>query len=1353
MISMKSFFHQIFIILTINYQILNAQFLSNRSLGNQQAVILSETNYGDCYDFTTDNLYENKWALFQISSKSIIFYPDCVGQCGQFGSILGPFSSSNGLQRIIQVSKPHTKVMIEATFVQIDGWSLGQQFIMTIDQQIVYTWEYYGADIFDVNQCDVVLNGIQDHLQSFKITVPHTTNTINVSVYTIDSNSELVNMWGLKNFSVSTDICQTGVNSCQDISPLQFIINTQSFNQPMIKPIIEIQFNRPLTSGIIYSDISIQIDQIDSQFYSYSVSQIDNKYQTFYINFDQINFSTYYGQQMTITILKQVKDQNGMALQQQSVQSAMPSYYNYPNSDIDMISTIKKVTQGFATTLIISTVILTFGFDKFNWLLYSTDIGQILYLSTFINVKFPQNVEQVLFDGCSVFHLQGLSEIFQKMISNSTLQQQQPYFQRFQDLGINSLFLLNAGNLIAFIAVFLIFFSIIQLLSSFKLIKNQRVKSLLQSYLDKRVKWRLFFSLAYFLQAQILFAALIQIFTWSANSFSEIISYILSFISILFGFLLPIGMYRLISKNMAKILDDSLDETFTQKNGIAWQDLKKPEKNGSKKTIFFHFFLLLRRSLYACIVVFFQFNANLQIALLNICNVSIIFVVIFQMPFTKRRSNYKIIITEFILVCEYMVIQSYQNEQENEQSRISRGWIVAFAAVFIVFLQIFFLLIDVFEPLITYLKDFYIKLQEAKLQEAPLEEDFEKQKLKAVDEEVDLKMKQSNLLNELNHENQQIEKAKIPLSKSGIAQNNIPTPKIVNRSDQKGTSEVSNSRLKKSKLFIGTVAKNGSQLQKPALRQSDGVIPQLSLNLINTPPNLANQSDLLVSSQKYFESNRSIKLKNNQPPANSNFTSNFNNNLPHQNNVLNTSNNNMSINQIDYNQEIALKDDYSNIENIQKLDTQNEQNSIQIKMSPKKIFKHQQSYNSVNSSSFQQLDGSYYMPQLQNYDQISTKISNRQTIAETFNNSNLFIQQKLSYEDDNSLNKSNSPHKSSLSFQGFKMKSDSEIPQVNRRNSRNLSVKVQQQLISPETYKRNSTEEAEEEQDDQSPLKLRFFSKMVKSNQTIQEQPGEENGSIMGQSQVQIISLNESPIDLVSLQSKKLFPLLRNFPRHQSRIIQREFTNIEEENEESNQNSNSIIIHDGVSSRDIQYTDELTNKSKKAQEVIKKYGFPSPDETLHVNNENENPRQTFNRQNDRKKSQFAKYNSENSIQDEATQVGITPQQLSSAEINEQKPNAIEQKEVKVTQVGITPQQLSSAEINEHKPNAIEQKEVKVTQVGIAPQQLSSAEINEHKPNAIEQKEVNEEQQENLNKNQYDIRIKIEQDSPTKVQAN
>ncbi|KAL4428883.1 hypothetical protein ABPG74_001370 [Tetrahymena malaccensis] len=1254
---MKPFFHQIFIILSINYQILSAQFLSNRSLENSQAVILIEQNYGDCYDFTTDNLYENKWTLYQISSKSIIFYPDCVGQCGQFGSILGPFSSSNGLQRLIQVQKPHTKVTIEATFVQIDGWSLGQQFIMTIDGQIVYTWEYYGADILDINQCDVALNGIQDHIQAFKITVPHSTNTINVSVYTIDSNSELVNMWALKNFTVITDICQPGVNSCQDISPLQYILNTESFNQPMIKPIIQIQFNRPLTSGITDSDISIQIEQVDSNLYSYSVSQTDNQYQTFYINFDQMNFSTYYGQLMTITILKQVKDQNGMALQQQSVQQAMPSYYNYPNSDINMISTMKKITQGFATTIIISTALLTFGFDKFNWLFYSTDIGQILYLSTFINVKFPQNVEQVLFDGCSVFHLQGLSEIFKQMISNSTIQEQQPYYQRFKDLGINSMFLLNAGNLIAFIAVFLIIFSIIQLLSSFNLIKNQRAKSLLQSYLEKRVKWRLFFSLAYFLYAQILFAALIQIFTWSVNSFSEIISYILSFISILFGFLLPIGMYRLISKNMEKVLDDSLDKTFSQKNGIAWQDLKKPEKNGSNKTIYFHFFLLLRRSFYACIVVFFQFNANLQIALLNICNVSIIFVVIFQMPFTKRRSNYKIIITEFILVCEYMVIQSYQNEQENEESRISRGWIVAFATVFIVFLQIFFLLIDVFEPAISYLKDFYAKLQEAKLLVAPIEADFEKQKLKAAEQEEELRLKQSNLLNDSNHENQQIQKVKIPLSQSEIAQNNISTPQILNRSAQKRTSEISSSKLQKSKLFIGNVAKNDSQIQKPSLKQQDGTIPQLSLNLINTPPNLPNQSEILVSSQKYFESNRSIKLKNTQPSASSNFASNISNN-----HVLNTSNNNVSAHQLDQNQEIALKDDYNNIENIQRLDTQNEQNNIQIKSSPKKILKHQQSNNSVNSSSFQQLDGSYYMPQIQNYDQISTKISNRQTIAETFNNSNLFIQQKLSYEDDNSLNKSNSPRKSSLSFQGFRVKSDSEIPQVNRKPSRNLSVKVQHQFISPDANKRNATEETEEELDDQSPLKPRFFSKMVKSNQTIQEQPGEENGSIMGQSQVQIRSLNESPIDIVSLQTKKLFPLLRNFPRHQSRIIQREFTNIEEENEESNQNSNSIIIHDGISSRDIQYTGELTNKSKKAQEVIKKFGFPSPDETLHINNENESPRQVFNRQNDRKKSQFAKYNSENSIQDDVTQVGITPQQISQVEINEQKSNINEGQE-------------------------------------------------------------------------------------------
>ncbi|EAS05306.2 transmembrane protein, putative (macronuclear) [Tetrahymena thermophila SB210] len=1263
MILMKSFFHQIFIILAINHQILSAQFLSNRSLQNQQEVILSESNYGDCYDFTTDNLYENKWTLFQIPSKSIIFYPDCVGKCGQFGSILGPFSSSNGLQRLIQISKPHTKVTIEAAFVQIDGWSVGQQFVMIIDGQIVYTWEYYGADILDVNQCDVVLNGIQDHMQALKVTVPHSSNTINISVYTIDSNSELVNMWGLKNFTVLTDICEPGVNSCQDISPLKYILNTQSFNQPMIKPIIQIQFNRPLTSGILNSDISIQIDQVDSQLYNYTVSQIDNQYQTFYINFDQMNFSTYYGQLMTITILKQVKDQNGMALQQQSVQSIMPSYYNYPISDINMISTVKKITQGFATTIVVSTAILTFGFDKFNWLFYSTDIGQILYLSTFINVKFPQNVEQVLFDGCSIFHLQGLTEIFKQIISNSTIQQQQPYFQRFQDLGIKSLFLLNAGNLVVFIIVFLIIFSIIQLLSSFNLIKNQRFKSSLQFYLEKKVKWRLFFSLAYFLYAQILFAALIQIFTWSANSFSEIISYILSFISILFGMLMPLGMYRLISKNMAKVLDNSLDKTFTQKNGIAWQDLKKPEKNGSKKTIFFHFFLLLRRSFYACIVVFFQFNANLQIALLNICNVSIIFVVIFQMPFTKRRSNYKIIITEFVLVCEYMVIQSYQNEQENEQSRISRGWIVAFATVFIVFLQIFFLLIDVFEPVVSYLKVFYIKLQEAKLQEAPVDVDLEKQKLKVAEEdEEQVKIKQSNLLNDSNHEKHQNQKVKVPINQSEIAQNNVSTPQILNRSSFKRTSEFSNSKLQQSKLFIGTVAKSESQLKIPALKQTDGVIPQVSLNLLSSPPSLANQSELLVSSQKYFGSNRSIKLKNAQLPASSTLPSNINSN-PHNNHqVLNTSNNNVSINQFDQNLEIVLKND--NIENIKRTDTQQEQNNNQIKNTPKKILKHQQSNNSVNSTSFQQLDGSYYMPQIQNYDQISTKISNRQTIAETFNNSNLFIQQKLSYEDDNSLNKSNSPHKSSLSFQGFKIKSDSEIPQVNRRVSRNLSLKVQQQFISPDTYKRNATEETEEEQDDQSTLKPHFFSKMVRSNQTIQEQPGEENGSIMGQSQVQIRSINESPIDIASLQQKKIFPLLRNFPRHQSRIIQREFTNIEEENEESNQNSNSIIIHDGISSRDIQYTGELTNKSKIAQEVIKKFGFPSSDENSQVNNENESPRQAFTRLNDRKKSQFAKYNSENSIQDDATQVGITPQQQSQTEIGEQKTNQIEQQEVK-----------------------------------------------------------------------------------------
>ena len=503
---------------------------------------------------------------------------------------------------------------------------------------------------------------------------------------------------------------------CVIFTPLSIAL-TPTNDQTMVF----LQFNRAISQYIddnqqilinFTNIINISINSLNRDKYSYDISLYDSatlivKFY-FLTSFSNVNYQIYTTQSNALLL----KDDNNISIysSQQNPIKNSSLYISLANGTIDIyihnsdqnkeqlneIYLNSKITT-YSALLFSSLPFFWIGFLQFLW--FMLDSMQITNYFLYINILLPENAQKLLgmFAEANLYFLTNLFNSvfgldFQTNYLNKEINPLVRAPDKFQELGITSLYLNNAGAFVLTIAILYLLYGLLNMLNYIQ------TKKYHNKYMnDFILKAQLYYKHPLIIRIQSIFflniclATCLQIrcfTTLDSNYFYNYIFAFMSFIYIMWFFIL---IFR-ISNNENTVFENS-----------KYLDYYSKIFNEANLNLFLgrNYFMMtnLRKLVLAMIVVFLYDYPYFELALL-IIGESISVVVVFQTKiFRDKYINYFIRFAEIsIILALFMLlaIKIYSDENFEGTGEIDNASVEAFFTLGWIFTGFIFGLIGVF---------------------------------------------------------------------------------------------------------------------------------------------------------------------------------------------------------------------------------------------------------------------------------------------------------------------------------------------------------------------------------------------------------------------------------------------------------------------------------------------------------------------------------------------------------------------------------------------------------------------------------------------------------------------------------
>ena len=520
---------------------------------------------------------------------------------------------------------------------------------------------------------------------------------------------------------------------CHDTRPfnLTIVLSKQEPQTVVIKPFPSTRKLKPQSDESLKSMINFTIPQLNASIYNFTVTYENNSN---LINININYYQTVQNVEMLLILMKSSSrilsenvnqgglcDEFGIAVSEKYYHDAFNEslypYKAYSTETIEISKTILKSEQPVSLAFIVSTGPL-YIFQAFSLFWLMVDCIQISYFLQFINFDYPVNLDSFLKILANA-NLNFLPNPFEsekiEVLTHELENQEAP--RRFQELGINSSFLKNAGaQMLLFFIAFVLFFGAI--FGDWYLTKN-RIEGKTAIY-TKKIRGAFEYSgmLRIFLMVylQLCLGSMLQVrHPDISNDFNGFSSFLGSVC-----FLILIAMFIALFKiiNSKTFEEDQNKKKFS----ILYEDYNKETKMQKN----YPSINILKKFLIVFVLVMLHDYPKIAILLLIIIFFSSFIVLIISKPFERKLTNAVMCVTEIAFVVIYFLIgyliilaDSVKNDIIVEFSILERQvnfswaivWILCgvFSLYFVIYMRQQILGL---KSLFIFLKDFKVKYNE-----------------------------------------------------------------------------------------------------------------------------------------------------------------------------------------------------------------------------------------------------------------------------------------------------------------------------------------------------------------------------------------------------------------------------------------------------------------------------------------------------------------------------------------------------------------------------------------------------------------------------------------------------------------
>lgn len=454
-----------------------------------------------------------------------------------------------------------------------------------------------------------------------------------------------------------------------------------------------LEFNRALSNKSIeilrenQSNISeivkISILEIDQGKYSYQIKEIyKNKIEfslEFNTSFNSIPFA------LTITQPQYFYDENNISLSNSNLFSSFPQYINLPPYYEENLITVYKTSRITAYSTVLSSSIPLFFVYTLQFLWIMIDSLQISNIFLYININLPTNAKIILLMFADS-NLYFFASLFDKALGLSIDSSEDNRYlvnlikapDKFDELGIKSLYFNNVGALVGLIIILHLlyaFFRYIIKMKKKKSIKN-RVFNTIVEKIEKYYTYPLIIRVIAINFFIISLAICLQLRSVSTLETFYFYNYILALISVLFIILFLRGIFK-ISNN---------ENTFFQvEEYIEFYSILF--KYSNLETLFgrnLFLLLCLKKIFISAIIVFLYDSPYTVLSFLLVVQIGEIILVFKYEPFAFKILNYFMRFSEIVLclsLCFMIMIKIYFDNVVQKTLEISQDVVNSFESL------------------------------------------------------------------------------------------------------------------------------------------------------------------------------------------------------------------------------------------------------------------------------------------------------------------------------------------------------------------------------------------------------------------------------------------------------------------------------------------------------------------------------------------------------------------------------------------------------------------------------------------------------------------------------------------------
>ncbi|KRX00159.1 hypothetical protein PPERSA_10658 [Pseudocohnilembus persalinus] len=502
--------------------------------------------------------------------------------------------------------------------------------------------------------------------------------------------------------------------------------------------------------------------------------------------------------------------------------------------DSQINPSVKSTTQNVATaSAFVSTSLIPLSYSgKLKFLISMVDFTQLLYMLIYLNFNYSPNVF-AFFKSLEAFQLNFIPNLFGAFCNLNVDDQYDNFPTRFQDYGLSSQFITNAGGSFLLIGAPFLFYIGVLLIQKFmqKLQYTNKVYMLAKKILQNitiGMKYGTFIDLiftdyltditAFFLQ----FYTISQINFNSAQNNLNILLWIISSASLLvFPFYF---MFRVLKYYKQR------QQSFYQKYKNFWDGLNQDRKSA----IVFNFFLYFRKILYGLCISLFYNQTNFQLLFLVIIHIALILIMLVSKPFQTYGALFVNFATEgvFLLVI-WMIFFNCDEDKCTDD-----GYVIIYSSVIILCMHLLLTAHTLLQPflskLIYLLSKKHNRRKVGEKRKAILEEDILKQQISKLP---------LYLLRQPEKDYQQ--------SELQIQENYAK----LQQQDKSSNEDTSTNRQKKQQILLQNLNSDDNLTSKSNQQSQQSLIKKLSPEFIETGLPLAQKAIRKILNSKTIEIN------------------------------------------------------------------------------------------------------------------------------------------------------------------------------------------------------------------------------------------------------------------------------------------------------------------------------------------------------------------------------------------------------------------------------------------------------------------------------------------------------------------